>query len=418
MPYTPPEPRWDILEEHLDEAEFLWGMREHALRAPNYDLDEVARGPEERLLAQIDALVVGGPAVAPRLLAPALAGREAHRVAAAAAVLLASSDESGVDAVFAAWREPPDRAAVARAIECAERPGLLARLRGELDALETSAAAEVLVALGEPLGDALPLLLASDDPAERALALRSLPAEARPGDHLAAVRAGLADYQPAVLDAAIAAGVRLGLAEAWTRAHARAGDRDGDEAMLLLALAGSPAARSSLLVQLARPRRRAAALWALGFVGTPEAVDLCCEWLDDPQVGHLAGEVVSAATGVDLVRARLAVRAPAGELRDVTPEDALPRPEPMAVLNWWTRARDRLASGRRHLAGAPRSPAALHAALAGGPMRRRPAHLLDLQLHGCPARLLPAAAARRQRAQLAALADRLARTPVDLDRPP
>src|SRR5262245_29573732 len=98
MPYTPPQPRWDILEEHLDEAEFLWGMWEHALRAPNYDLDEVARGPEERLLAHLDGLVAGGPAVAPRLLVPALDAREPHRVAAAAAALLASPGEAGVDA--------------------------------------------------------------------------------------------------------------------------------------------------------------------------------------------------------------------------------------------------------------------------------------------------------------------------------
>ena len=44
MPYSPPEPRWDIVEEHLDEAEFLWAMWEHSLLSPKYTLDTVARG--------------------------------------------------------------------------------------------------------------------------------------------------------------------------------------------------------------------------------------------------------------------------------------------------------------------------------------------------------------------------------------
>ena len=64
--------RWDICEEHLDEAAFLWDRGERALNAPNYAIGEVAVGPEERLLAHLDGLVLGGQPVADKLLLPAL----------------------------------------------------------------------------------------------------------------------------------------------------------------------------------------------------------------------------------------------------------------------------------------------------------------------------------------------------------
>src|SRR6185369_14237639 len=58
MPAAAKRPRWDILEEHLAEAAFLWEQWELALDAANYSLDEVAAGPEERLRAHLDALVL------------------------------------------------------------------------------------------------------------------------------------------------------------------------------------------------------------------------------------------------------------------------------------------------------------------------------------------------------------------------
>ena len=96
MSVTVPEPLWDIVEEHLDEAEFLWEQWEHALLAPNYTLDELADGPEARLLAHLDGLVVGGPEVARRLLIPTLdEDVEPTRVRAAALALLLLQNATG-----------------------------------------------------------------------------------------------------------------------------------------------------------------------------------------------------------------------------------------------------------------------------------------------------------------------------------
>ena len=63
---------WDVVEEHLDEAAFLWTQWERGLQSPLYKLHELRDRVEERMLAHLDGLVVGGEAVAQRLLYPAL----------------------------------------------------------------------------------------------------------------------------------------------------------------------------------------------------------------------------------------------------------------------------------------------------------------------------------------------------------
>ena len=44
MPYQAPI-RWEIAEEHLDEAAFLRQLWEQSLRSPEYSLAEIAAGP-------------------------------------------------------------------------------------------------------------------------------------------------------------------------------------------------------------------------------------------------------------------------------------------------------------------------------------------------------------------------------------
>jgi hypothetical protein len=107
--------RWDVVEEHLDEAGFLRQLWEEALRSPVYTLAEIAAGPEERMLAHLDGLVVAGRRAAEKLLLPALGGDDAGLVFAAAFALLVSEDGDFTDAVLeglgkasrAARRHPP-----------------------------------------------------------------------------------------------------------------------------------------------------------------------------------------------------------------------------------------------------------------------------------------------------------------------
>ncbi|MCY0986564.1 TIGR02270 family protein [Nannocystis sp. ILAH1] len=385
------EPLWDVVEEHLDEAEFLWGVWQHSLVAPDYTLDEVAEGPEERLFAHLEGLVVGGARVAERLLLPALAGDEPSRVSAAALALLQGPrcDEALAAIAEVQRARPRQRAPLVRALACVELRRLRPRLRELLadhDDTVVAAAAEVLALHHEPLGDTLGLLLASDDAATRAMALRAVANEPDPGRFVRAVTAGLQELEPSVLDAAIDAGVRLGLAPAWARARERMHEVDGGAAMLLLALGGEDGDIAAIEAALADRKRRPAALWALGFHGTPEVVEAALEWLEDPVAGPLAGEVFSAVTGVDLAAAHMDLPREDDDALEHRPEDDLPRADPMAVLQWWTRHRERFVDGRRYVAGAAHSPEALVRGLRFGAMRRRPGYLLELTLALPPAR--------------------------------
>ncbi|MBZ5714685.1 TIGR02270 family protein [Nannocystis pusilla] len=411
------DPLWDIVEEHLDEAEFLWEAWQHSLVAPDYTLDEVAEGPEERLMAHIDGLVRNGPLVARRLLIPALDDDEPARVSAAATALLLGPDP---DAAFAAILEvlrdrPEQRGPLVQALACADVPALRPRLRellAEHDGELVAAAAGVLTAQREPLGDTLGLLFAGEA-TTRALALRALADEPEPLRYARAVQANLQELDPTVLDAAIDAGVRLGLAPAWARACERVHDPDGAASLVLLALRGTASDDAALAAALCDRKRRLAALWALGFRGTPEAVDAAIEWLEDDAAAPLAGEVFTAVTGVDLDAARMALpRDRADEALVHRPEDDLPRPDPLQVLKWWTNHRGRFAAGQRYLAGAPYSSHALLQALRFGAMRRRPNLLLALTLDLPPAsrpRLRLTATATRQRREVDALLHRLPR---------
>jgi len=371
-----PEPLWDVVEEHLDEAEFLWDQWEHGLVAPNYTLDELADGPEARLLAHIDGLVVHGTHAATRLLLPALEAEETGRVSAAATALLLGELQAGLDALMEVLRDLPEqRPGLLRALECVPDPQVIPRMQALLtddDEEIVAAAARVLHFRRAPIGEALGLLLASDLPEFRALALRAAPYEREPGKHLRSIHAGLADPDPGVSAAAIDAGVHLALPAAWAHVATRGRESGDRDALLWLALRGGPDDRATLLSALLEPDRRSAALWALGFLGTPEAVEAALEWLEDGVNGTLAGELFAAVTGVDLTDAGLTRSAEDGEDRLAhRPEDDLPHPDAMAVLHFWTAKRCAFTAGQRYLAGVPWSPGSILAQLRSGSMRRR-----------------------------------------------
>src|SRR5690554_6744083 len=88
---------WDIQEEHLDEAEFLLEMWTHCVDSPRFTLATLAAGPEERLLARVVGLLVGGERVVEGLLLPVLAEPDDDEFRTAAATL-AILQGAGLDA--------------------------------------------------------------------------------------------------------------------------------------------------------------------------------------------------------------------------------------------------------------------------------------------------------------------------------
>ncbi|GEL75589.1 TIGR02270 family protein [Myxococcus virescens] len=384
----------DVLEEHLDEAEFRWLQWEKVLGAPDFSLVETAR-LEALLLAHLDGLVVGASTAAESVLRPAFESEDAFRISAAAFSMLALGE---VDEVLLRLREaePGARAAIRRALELSEAHGLGARLLDLLKQEDSALQVEVLEALAfrqEASLEMLARFFTHDEQRARVAALRA--ALPFPQDAARTLLPSLLDSShPGIRAAAMEAGVASGVRQAWEmcRTAVRARDAHSLEAMVLLAMGGSEADIPSLLALLDVEQLRAHALWALGFSGRVAAMEACLAHLEVPGVAQLAGEAFSAMTGL---RLEGPYALPPGERPEGAPlppefeedldadlvpkpEDDLPWPNVATVRGWWDKEKKRFLKGTRYLLGSPFSGSVLVEALETSPMRRR--HVLSREL--------------------------------------
>ncbi|WP_426752913.1 TIGR02270 family protein [Myxococcus sp. Y35] len=383
---------WDVIEEHLDEAAFLWLQWERALVSPRYVLNEVMNGPEERLLAHLQGLHECGAPAVERLLLPALE-EEPGRICAAALTLLADGAREQVDMLLG--RLDADgtvyQACIQRVLELAGSEALTSCLRALLEEGKAPALAlaYVMGALSVRTRDipglALGSFLSSEEPLLRASALR---AAGRWGRSLPAalLRSALDAPSSDVREAALEVGLLQGERAAWDVCwHFVSSRLPGCRlALRLLAMGGAQQDVERLARLLEIPELREDVLRALAASGRPEAVEACLPLLREKKVAHLAGEVFSATTGVVLEGALVREPSEEGEeeeapiLPPVSEECAilwaereLPQPEPDAVEAAWKDVRKRLASGKRYLGGQPLAAEHFLSTLKLAPMRRR-----------------------------------------------
>ncbi len=391
MPVTRPI-LWDIYEEHLDESAWLWGEWESSLDSALYAITDVAIGPEERLLAHLDGLVLGGKPVAEKLLLPALASEEPGLAAAAAWALLQAEDADHQDKVIEALAAgAPGAPAIGRALALSPRADI-----SRLIPLWPSAVPELRALIidvftpREPdwVRQQIGPALRGGNPVVTSAVLRAIRSLRDPQfkDH---VQAALQSGDVAVLRPALSAGLCLGVKGAWDACRAAANKSDAGRFPLgLLASSPDPNDRAIVRSKLALPDAAEHALWALGFSGDVEAADLIVTSLE--KLPKLAGEALSAITGLVVdgpFRKPGETQGPDEEevgLDDPPPvvrsEDALPEPAADAVKTWWGKERARFKPSVRTLYGQPRSPQTLHAALIAAPTWRR--DILSLELAG------------------------------------
>lgn len=390
--------RWDTYEEYLDEAAFRWSQWEKALDAPDYVLAEVSE-LQERMVAHVDGLVLGGERVARRLLEPTLAADEAERIVVAALALLAGEEPPGPAAVLAALSqaEPPALVALQRALELATSSVIPADLPALLK--KEDAVPELLALVLNTLGShgliTAPLcspFLIHPEPQVAAAALGAAGRMRLPLDP-GVLRRALGSAEPMLRDAAIVTGLLGGHRSAWGACQAVAESRAPCSRLplLLLAMGGDERDMKRLLDLLSDESLRPDVLWALGFSGNIVAAEACLELMGQEPVAALAGEAFSAITGLRL-EGKFAAEHQETEVEEPIPleqedldadlvprpEDALPLPRANAVAAWWRESRTRLDARMRYLAGQPFTPQVLLDALVSAPMRRR--HTLALEL--------------------------------------
>lgn len=428
MPPPAPPLRWDLVDEHLDEAGFFWRQRTQGLLDPERPFARAARDTEPRLLAHLDGLLVAGPRVV-RRLAPALAHELPGVVAAAAWALLARGEPAGTGAVLEAFAaaDGPQLVGLREALELApagtDVAALLAPRLPSLDAAHQAAALRVLAFRRHDAGALVRALPLQRDAELAMAALRCVPHLER-GLALQLVGWGLQHPLPQAREWARAGGLALGLREMLRscRAAVEAGEPHARVSLLALALNATPQDLALLDGALADPTRRAEALWALSFHGRPALVDRALAALEALPDAAAYG-ALCAMLGLPPERFALPGAEP---LEDDAPQDAsgaaseaalpapawgtLPAPDVPMLRDWWAEARTHLAPDVRLLAGAPLTPTHAVGALERAvPARRRPALALELAARSRGAvRLEPLDWAARQHEPLAAVPRTLA----------
>jgi uncharacterized protein (TIGR02270 family) len=391
--YDDPGLLFDIIEEHFDEAAFYFQLWDRAQDALDYTLDEVRRGPEELLCANIDGLVVGGEVAAERMLWPAIEGDEADHWTGPGVATLALLRRPGDDPLDRILLRLPSSAqsplhGIARGLGLAERSDLDERLRNALYASDEDKHAVLLDILAERGVDPGPLvgmcLQGADMNATRS-ALRAVRYSANPSPHTHAVEKLFDSGDAGIRAAALDTGHLLSLPAART-ARARQAQAHDERALLLTALVGSAPEQESIFAALDDPGHRSAALRALGFVGTQRAAEACLRFIGDAdkRAAGLAGEAFSMISGLNpglFVLAPDEVDEPLPETQEAPGASVvLPALNPLAVAEWWKGKRSNFKPGLRYLQGEPWTPSTIGERLARLPMRWRNVILLELAL--------------------------------------
>lgn len=387
---TTAEPYWDLVEQSLEEAAFLWKRWDADLESPTRSLDEVWSWTEDRLHGALDGVRVAGEKVVEATEA-GLRGKDQAAITAAAHVLAAQTPASAREALATAVRNAKGAAlrAMTRGIETAALDASFAPVTAVLASAGPEHSAALCrikrfrrVAPGRELEEALQ----SGIPQLQAEALRSL---AHVADESVAARHiswGLKSSDREVRCAAIQTGIRRGEPAAWQAAVQLAEERNAGCAPLLSALAalGSPEEQQLVIGALREPSLQRAGLFAIAYIGTRQAVEICLTGMRDEKLARSAGEAYCAITGAELARDGLAAPEPAEgpsppALEDDTLEanlvptavDQWPLPDLDGVCRHWQRLQPQYGQGVRHWRGRPVGLDGLTDALERGPMLRR-----------------------------------------------
>lgn len=384
-----------IVEQHAEEAAFLWLLRSMAVAAPHYDLDDLAR-LDGRVDGHIDGLRIAGEAGL-RACLDALAAEEPAEAFAAAVLALDLGDERAMDRILTAAIQTPDlMAGVASALGWLPpdrvRPWIAAMIEARPAASRRLGIAACAVHREDP-GPVLARLVRDPDGGVRARALRAV-GELKRRDLLPALRDAFDDADDDARFWAVWSAVLLGdrSASERLRAYAQLATSFAGRAIQLAPRTMHPGDARDWLKRMAQhAETRRLALIGCGVVGDPVYVPVLISQMSVPELARVAGEAFSMITGVDLAYEDLEGEAPDGfeagpsespEDDDVEmdADENLPWPDKALVERWWSANAARFGAGRRYLCGAPIDEAGCLRVLREGRQRQRIAAAYELAL--------------------------------------
>ena len=385
-----------IVEQHAEEAAFLWILRDAAVQAPHYSLKDLA-DIDERVEAHIDGLRIAGEA-GWSFCADALTQEEPGEVFATAVLAFESEQDQRIKMVLKAAATDPElsRGVISalgwlRFDQVKEHiDQLLRSLTPELRRIGVAASAVHRQDPGSTLVDALN----DEDTFLKARAIRAV-GELGRIDLLSMLKNQLAAEDK---DCQFWAG--------WSAVLL--GDRDEAlEFLKTFATSESPFRETALNLTLRVMDNTSAQNWlkemsqqpdwlrhkviGAGVAGDPVRIPWLIEHMEMPELARVAGESFTMITGVDIAYEDLEgewldgfeagpTEEPEDEDVEMDPDEDLPWPEPKLIAEWWAKNKAAFRNGTRYLLGQPISPEHLHKVLRTGYQRQRAAAALELAI--------------------------------------
>ncbi|MEO1082196.1 MAG: TIGR02270 family protein [Pseudomonadota bacterium] len=386
-----------IVDQHAENAAFLWLLRDAAVLGANYTLEDLAE-LDNRVEANLDGLRVAEN-LGWTTSRSALELGEPGEIFAAASLAVENADGAQIDEVLKVAAQSRDNIrAFVSALGWFEYTHIEAVIETFLSAnsnlyqhLGLSACAINRVDPGEILirhlgSDSLPL---------RTRALRAV-GELKRADLASTTREHWQAEDEHCRFWALWSSVLLGDTDAAMalKAFVRPGSPFADRAVQVIARVISGELLQNWLASLARDENtRRFALLGAGYSGDPFYMPGLFNQMEEPDFARVAGEAFSMITGADLAYLDLEVEWPQGyesgptddpedENVDLDPDEDLPWPGRAPVEAWWTEHSASYTAGERYLCGARISESQCESVLATGYQRQRHAAALELALMG------------------------------------
>jgi len=385
-----------IIDQHAEEAAFLWLLRHHAVYAPHYNLKDLAK-LDGRVEAHIDGLRIAGD-YGWEACCHNLEIKEPGEVFASAILALEGNHIDRINKVYQVAEEAPETlTALVSAFGWVDPRHLQGKVNGLLISKnplwrQTGIAACAIHRV-DP-GEFLDQAIQDDDARLRARALK------------AAGELGRVDLKPALLEQVNNQNPVAGFWAAWSavlmagrgkalsslQAHIVEGSDFSLKAMQVALRVLNPQEVKELLKALVQSgdRTREAIIGA-GISGDPGYMPWLIKQMEVPKLARIAGESFSFISGVDIAYEDLEGELPKNFVTGPTenpedeevamdPDEDLPCPDPLLIDRWWNQHQHNFLPGVRYLLGKPVNDLQCQTVLRTGKQRQRQAAALELSL--------------------------------------
>lgn len=398
-----------IIDQHVEEAAFLWQLRNSAVDAPHYDLKDLIK-LDNRLAAHLDGLAIAGE-YGVRVCETTLENPGTGEVFVSAIRAIELKNNQWLDRLCALVNtEPKLRVGLLAAfswLSASNLQGTVARLLASNDSLNQLIGIEACVMhCVDPKSFLYQLL---NQPANSSLHARALRAAGELGrvDLLTTCERYLNDEEESCRFWAAWSAVLLG-----NRKHAfnalytftqTNNPFQKQSLKLILKILPVPDAHALLKILAQDPANLRLVIQGVGIVGDPYYIPWLIKQMDNPEVARLAGESFSFITGLDLAYLDLekdALEGTTSEPND-NPEDSnvsvdvdedLAWPDGAKIQDWWNSNKHEFSNGQRYFMATQISCGQCLRILREGYQRQRQAAALYLSILNPGTQIFPTSA--------------------------